>query len=106
MQLFGNILGKFIDVGVIVLIIVFQQELRRFLLFLGTTDFFNKKNLGKGFFNLKWQINKETELDVSALIKATQNMAESKTGAIMVITRGSELKFYINTGDVIEAKVS
>ena len=42
MQLFGSILGKFIDVGIIVLIVVFQQELRRFLLFLGTTDFFSK----------------------------------------------------------------
>lgn len=106
MQLFGNILGKFIDVGIIVLIVVFQQELRRFLLFIGTTDFFSKKNLGKGFFNLRWEINKEIELDVSALVKATQNMSESKTGAIMVVTKNSELKFYVNTGDVIEAKVS
>ncbi|MGZ4118516.1 MAG: TIGR00159 family protein, partial [Bacteroidia bacterium] len=38
MQLFGSILGKFIDVGFIALLIVFQQELRRFLLFIGTSD--------------------------------------------------------------------
>ena len=42
MQLFGSILGKFIDVGFIALLIVFQQELRRFLLFIGTSDIFTK----------------------------------------------------------------
>lgn len=106
MQLFGSILGKFIDVGIVVLIVVFQQELRRFLLFIGTTDFFSKKNPGQGIFKLKWGISKESELDISALIKATQNMSESKTGAIMVITKNSELKFYMNTGDMIEARVT
>jgi diadenylate cyclase len=106
MQLFGNILGKFIDVGVIVLIIVFQQELRRFLLFIGTTDFFNKKSWGKGLFYFKWQVSNAEKTDVGVLVKALQNMAEAKTGAILVITTNSELKFYINTGDSIEAKIS
>ena len=40
MQLFGSILSKFIDVGFIALLIVFQPELRRFLLFIGTSDIF------------------------------------------------------------------
>src|SRR4051812_44428196 len=48
MQLFGSILGKFIDVGFIALLIVFQQELRRFLLFIGTSDIFAKGKLKKG----------------------------------------------------------
>lgn len=105
MQLFENILSKFIDVGVIVLIIVFQQEIRRFLLFIGTTDFFSKKNFGKNLFKLKWQVN-ISPLDINAVSKAVQNMSDNKTGAIIVITTNSELKFYVNTGDMIDAKVS
>jgi diadenylate cyclase len=106
MQLFGSILGKFIDVGFIALLIVFQQELRRFLLFIGTSDIFTKRKSGKGLFDFKWQVNPGQKLDVNAIVKACKNMAESKTGAIIIITRNNELKFYANTGDEIDAKVS
>lgn len=106
MQLFGSILGKFIDVGFIALLIVFQQELRRFLLFIGTSEIFTKGKLGKGFFDFKWQVAKTKELDINAIIKACKNMSENKTGALIIITRNNELKFYANTGDTIDAKVS
>ncbi len=106
MQLFGSILGKFIDVGFIALLIVFQQELRRFLLFIGTSELFTKGKLGKGLFDFKWQVTKQNELDINAIVKACKNMSESKTGALIIITRMNELKFYANTGDLIDAKVS
>ncbi|MCW3083045.1 MAG: Diadenylate cyclase [Bacteroidetes bacterium] len=106
MQLFGSILGKFIDVGFIALLIVFQQELRRFLLFIGTSDLFTKGKIGRGFFDFKWQVSSGRELDINAIIKACKNMSESKTGAIIIVTKSNELKFYANTGDLIDAKVS
>lgn len=106
MQLFGSILGKFIDVGFIALLIVFQQELRRFLLFIGTTEFFSKGKLGKGLFDFKWQVSSQISLDTNAIIKACKHMSESKTGAIIIITKNNDLKFYANTGDAIDAKVS
>ncbi len=106
MQLFGSILGKFIDVGFIALLIVFQQELRRFLLFIGTSDILKKSKSGKGLFDFKWQVNKIQRLDISAIVKACKNMSESKTGAIIILTKKNDLKFYANTGDTIDAKVS
>jgi diadenylate cyclase len=106
MQLFSNILGKFIDVGVIALMIVFQQELRRFLLFVGTTEFFSKGRFGKGFFDWNFKVSDSNVLDTNAIVKACKNMGESKTGAIIIITTHSELKFYANTGDPIDARVS
>src|ERR1043165_140191 len=78
MQLFGSILNKFIDVGFIALLIVFQPELRRFLLFLGTSDFFTKGKIGKGLFDFKWQVNNSQVLDVNAVLKACKNMSESR----------------------------
>lgn len=106
MQLFGSILGKFIDVGFIALLIVFQQELRRFLLFIGTSDFFTKRKSGKGLFDFRWQMNKVQNLDLNAILKACKNMSEARTGAILILTKNNELKFYANTGDMIDAKVS
>lgn len=106
MQLFGSILGKFIDVGVITLIIVFQQELRRFLLFLGTTDIFSKSKLGKSLFDLKFNNTSNGALDIHSIVRACKNMSESKTGAIIVLTKNSDLAFYLNTGDLIDASLS
>src|ERR1035437_7380600 len=77
MHLFGSILGKFIDVGFIALLIVFQQELRRFLLFIGTSDIFSKGRLSKAIFDFKWQENKSQVLDINAIVKACKNMSES-----------------------------
>lgn len=102
MELFSSILGKFIDVGVIALIIVFQQELRRFLLYIGTTEFVGRRK----WFDFRWKGDTSRKLDVASLIRAFKHLSETKTGAIVVISFGSELKFYINTGDPIDAKVN
>ncbi|MGL4596743.1 MAG: diadenylate cyclase, partial [Bacteroidia bacterium] len=105
LDLFSSILGKFIDVGVIALLIVFQQELRRFFLFIGTYNVMSRERIRKAIF--KWgEETDEVNLDLLALIKACRNMAESKTGAIMVIARTNDLKFYANTGDPVDARVS
>ena len=106
MQLFGSILSKFIDVGFIALLIVFQPELRRFLLFIGTSNIFTKGKKSKNIFDFKWQTKQIHNLDINAIIKACKNMSESKTGALIILTKNNELKFYANTGDVIDAKVS
>jgi len=106
MKLFGSILSKFIDVGFIALLIVFQQELRRFLLFIGTSDFFRKGRISKSLFDFKWQANTEQTLDINSIVKACKNMSETKTGAIIILTKNNELKFYTNTGDIINAAVT
>ncbi len=106
MPLFGSILSKFIDVGFIALLIVFQQELRRFLLFIGTSDIFRKGKLSKNLFDFNWRSKKADLLNIDAIVKSCKNMKESKTGALIILTKNNELKFYANTGDSIDAKVS
>ncbi len=107
MQLLGSILGQFIGVGVIALIIVFQQEIRRFLLLIGTSGIFTSTGNKKSIIPFKFGASPPQErLGVGALIRACRDMAETKTGAIMVLTRDSGLKFYINTGEKVDAKVT
>lgn len=105
LELFSSILGKFIEVGIIALLIVFQQELRRFFLFIGTYNVLGNQRFRKAIFS--WgDDGKEAVLDTNAVVKACRNMSESNTGALIVITRGNDLKFYSNTGEPVDARVS
>ncbi len=103
MQLLGSILGQFIGVGVLALIVVFQQEIRRFLLLLGTTGLMSRKGSPLGWLNIAKSLRTDESVNTNAIISACLDMAQTLTGAIIVLTRDSNLKFYISTGEVIEA---
>jgi len=105
MELLGNILGQVIGVGVIALIIVFQQEIRKFLLILGSR--YAKK--GKSALELLLLGVDQYESDktnIEDIVKACKNLSATKTGALIVITRFNELSEYVQTGDVINAELS
>lgn len=102
MQLLTTILGQFVSVGVVALIILFQQELRRFLLVVGSRGFFNKENF-RGLITLQ-SVDKNRYDNV--IIKAVKNMSANKTGALIVITQKTEIKYYVNTGVMIDSELS
>jgi len=104
MQLLGTILGNVIGVGVIALIIVFQQEIRRFLIFIGNQYFSrNRLTLQKV---IPINITPQPRVKIKSIIKAVINMAKSKTGALVVISKKSELTVYAETGDSLNAETS
>jgi uncharacterized protein (TIGR00159 family) len=105
MDVLSEILGKFIDVGMIALLIVFQPELRRFLLLIGTPEILEKFSFGRRLLSWKGK-RKIFSADLLAIIKACKQMSETKTGALIIITTTSDLSFYIKTGEQMEAKVS
>jgi diadenylate cyclase len=104
MQLLESILGQFIGVGFIALIIVFQQEIRRFLLLMGSNDFVKK--FSTNFFSANNGAISNSTLDILSFIKACKTMSESNTGAIVVLTKTSTLDFFISTGDSINAQLN
>ncbi len=106
MELLSAILGQVIGVGVLALIIVFQQEIRRFLLRLGTRymDSGQKLRLVNAFLGIK---NKGVSLVLlDEVTHACRRMSEKKTGALIVIAKSSSLEFIIETGDRIDAIIS
>jgi len=104
MHVLSEILGQFIGVGVIALIIVFQQEIRRFLLVIGTTGF---QRRGKFLSNLLRSTDEtEVQTDIDAIVDAAKYMAAEKTGALIVVTRNSELRMIAQTGDELDARLS
>jgi uncharacterized protein (TIGR00159 family) len=104
MKMLSNILGTLLGGGVVALIIVFQQEIRKFLLMIGTTNFTNKRNFLK---QLKFlQTEKSSEIDTESILAACKKMSITKTGVLIVIERTNSLDFLINTGDKMNAQIS
>ncbi len=104
MSLLSTILGSFLGVGVIALIIVFQQEIRRFLLLLGTHEIVNRRMPFEKYFSKSvTYISLNTLREIS---RACRNMSKTKTGALIVFTTRSELVTYVQSGDAINADVS
>ncbi|TCI94417.1 diadenylate cyclase CdaA [Tenacibaculum sp. M341] len=104
MEMLSGILGYLLSGGVIALIIVFQQEIRKFLLMIGTTNFSAKR----GFLNqLKFlQSEISTETDADTIIKTCIQFSKTKTGALIVIERTNKLDFLVSTGDTMNALVN
>ncbi len=104
MQLLGSILGQVIGVGVIALIVVFQQEIRRFLIFLGNQYYSRNRFTIEKIFPGGFKAG--TNVRIKSILKATINLANGKTGALIVITRKSRLLVYAETGDIMNAQTS
>ncbi len=106
-DMLSSILGKFINVGVIAIMVVFQQEIRKFLLYIGSNDFL-KNNNWKNVFSFAKRVSSGSDfaLDVDAIVNACFNMSETKTGALIIISRKSDLKFYVNTGEPVDSALT
>lgn len=100
LELLSNILGQFLGVGVLAAIIVFQPEIRKFLLLIGRTAFQRESRW-------RWWRNRRTDiLDLNAVLDAAKAMSATNTGALIVLTRSNDLKFYADTGDLLDAVLS
>lgn len=103
MELLATILGQFMGVGVLAMIILFQPEIRKFLLVIGRgTEF--RENFLKNLSN--WKQPYHEEFDIHQVIEAAKTLKATKTGALIVFSRDTELKFYIETGDALDADVT
>ncbi|MDH3698072.1 MAG: diadenylate cyclase [Flavobacteriaceae bacterium] len=104
MKMISSMVGGFMSVGLIALIIVFQQELRQFLLMIGTTNL-DKKKFAKRF-NLIKQDGFGVVTDIDAILTACDKMAKSKTGAILVFKKNNSLDTFKATGDTMNLEVN
>lgn len=105
MQLLERILGQFIGVGVIAAFILFQQEIRKFLMLIGKSTNFNSKNMWKEMFSKK-EKESEEQFNMNAIIESANILSSTKTGALVVFAKTSELKFYADSGDILDAELS
>ena len=104
MRLTGTILDKFMNIGLLVLVILFQDQLKRFLVDLGSQRRWR-------FLRNLFQHNATSEESVSqqwimSIVRSCMNLSKSKTGALIVIQQDEPLENYENTGDAIDAAVN
>ncbi len=104
MELLSKILGGFLGVGMFALIVVFQQEIRKFLLMLGSTNFNARRRFFKQFKMLGRDSGPKTNLE--GIITACKRMSATNTGALIVLQRNNSLDFVKNTGDEMNLEVN
>lgn len=104
MELLTMILGQFMGVGVIAAIILFAPEIRKFLMIIGKSSIFSNENILQELFF--WRKRETEAFNISPIIDATKTLAGTSTGALIVISRNSELKFYADSGDLMDALIS
>ena len=107
MELLSMILGQVIGVGVIALIIVFQQEIRRFLLLLGTQYTNRRHSFMSRIFRPRGRgVNVVGQEWIETVVEASADMARTKTGPQIVIARAVNLLPIIEKGEKIDALIS
>ncbi len=102
LTMFADVLGKIFSVGLIALIVIYQPEIRKFLTFIGNTRFTkfieNRRN--------KQLSSEDYAEDIDSIVRACKRMANSKTGALIVVARATPLYDYLETGEKIDALIS
>ncbi len=104
MRLLGSILDKLVSVGVIGLIILFQEEIRKFLYQLGAHQRFRR--LSRIFSSGKRNSEEEDKETIMPIVMACMSMAKGRVGALIVIERGAPLDDIVDTGDTIDAVIN
>lgn len=106
MELMSEVLKQFINVGVIAIIIVFQQEIRRFLLVIGNSGFFRNITAQGGLWSWLGKSRPDQSPQGITLSEASFRLAEQRTGALIVVEGSTSLNTIISTGRNLNAEIS
>lgn len=104
MDLLSSIMEQILGVGVIALIILFQQEIRKFLFQLGKRSIRSRAGrIGGKFFGQTMEVDAGS---IEEIAQSCSRMSETKTGALMVFKRHSSLEDVIETGDMVDSLIN
>ncbi len=104
MDLLSDLLGAFLSVGFIAFIVVFQPEIRKFLLAIGTPGFITISRF-RALFS-KYQPGNSHLADIDPVVQACNRMSNSLTGALIVVGRDNDLTEFKETGLAVDAIIS
>ncbi|MDB5126725.1 diadenylate cyclase CdaA [Mucilaginibacter sp.] len=106
MPLLAGILKKVADVGIIAVIVLFQQEIRRFLLLMGKNASLQRNKAWWRYFFGKAETEKNNFARIKPIIDACKSMKQTRTGALIVFAKYYDEQFYQNSCEVLDAKIS
>jgi len=106
MPLLAGILKKVADVGIIAVIVVFQQEIRRFLLLVGKNASLQRNKAWWRYFFGKSEDEKNNYARIKPIVDACKSLKQTRTGALIVFAKYYDEQFYQNSCEVIDSKIS
>ncbi len=106
MPLLAGILKKVADVGIIAVIILFQQEIRRFLLLVGKNASLQRNKAWWKYFFGRSEAEKDNYARIKPIIDACKSLKQSRTGALIVFAKYYDEQFYQNSCEVVDSKIS
>ncbi len=104
MRLLGSIMDKLVSVGVIGLIVLFKDEVRKFLYQIGERQ--RVRHLRSFFIQKKDGGEEKDKETILPIVWSCMDMAKDKVGALMVIERAIPLDDIVQTGEIVDAKVN
>ena len=104
MKLLGSIMDKLVSVGVIALIILFQEDIRKFLYNLGAHQ--RVQTLRRLFTNNDKQNQEQIKQTIMPIVMSCLNMSKKKVGALIVIQRATPLDDIVATGERLDASIN
>jgi diadenylate cyclase len=105
MELITALIGQVTGVGVIALLIVFQQEVRRFLLVIGNRYISGSRISFNRIFSFA-ATGPSSPREAEEIVKASERMSSNHCGALIVIGRRSSLAFFSDGGEILNARIS
>ena len=106
MRLLGTILDKLVSVGVLAVIIIFQEDIRKFLFTIGGHQRMRALKRFLTSSKQKDKDSKEVKQIIMPLVMASINMSRQKVGALIVLERSATLDDIVATGDRIDANIN
>ncbi|MBQ9473915.1 MAG: diadenylate cyclase CdaA [Bacteroidales bacterium] len=105
MRFTSEILGQFVNIGFLALIIVFQPEIRHFLLLVGTKTQIGGSSFWKRLFFWKGNMH-SSAINMEPFVQACMHMSQQKVGALMIFVRKNAVDEIVSTGERINARAS
>jgi diadenylate cyclase len=106
MELLGGIFDRIVSVGAFALIVLFQDEIRRFFSRIGSRRKGSIIQAFKRMFVTDNNDKEKTDFDLVQIVLACRNLAKSSTGGLIVLTRNNNLEFYTHSGEQINAAIN
>ena len=102
MRLLGTLLDRIVSVGAIALLILFQDEIRKFFFTIGTHE---RVRAAMRFFSGEHKQTHTSE-DIIPIVMACLSMSKQKVGALIVMQRSLPLNDFVRSGEFLDAKIS
>lgn len=105
MELLGGILNRVVSVGAFALIVLFQDEIKRFFSRIGSRKNWGRLNIFRNLFKTASNDQSKADYDIVQIVLACRSLSKTGTGGLIVFERSVELDPYIQSGDTIDANI-